>query len=75
MIILIVALSIMATIASLAGNILIACSKRSGWITWIVGNILWIEVNFLDTMNVPMVCMYIIYMIINIVGFVKWRKR
>lgn len=72
---LIVILSIMATIASLAGNILIACSRRSGWITWLVGNVLWIGVNFLGTMNVPMVCMYVVYMVINVVGFVKWRER
>lgn len=68
-------LSVVGAVLSLGGNILIARKKRSGWLWWIGGNVAWIAVNFLDTMNVAMVCMYVIYMVINIIGFVKWRKR
>ena len=68
-------LSVVGAVLSLGGNILIARKKCSGWLWWIGGNVAWIAVNFLDTMNVTMVCMYVIYMVINIIGFVKWRKR
>lgn len=67
-------LSILGSIFSLGGNILIALKKRSGWCTWIAGNIAWILVNFLGEMNVPMVLMYIAYLVINIAGFVSWAN-
>lgn len=56
----------------MGGNILIAIKKKSGWLAWIIGNILWIAVNFLGEMNIPMVVMYVIYFIINISGFISW---
>lgn len=49
--------------------------KKSGWLAWIVGNILWIIINFLDTLNIPMVLMYLAYMVINIFGFIEWRRK
>lgn len=67
-------LSILGSIFSLGGNILIALKKKSGWLAWIVGNILWIAVNVIDTMNVPMVVMYCVYMVINVIGFIKWYR-
>lgn len=67
-------LSILGSIFSLGGNILIALKKKSGWLAWIVGNILWIAVNVIDTMNIPMVVMYCVYMVINVIGFVKWYR-
>ena len=67
-------LSILGSIFSLGGNILIALKKKSGWLAWIIGNILWIAVNVIDTMNVPMVVMYCVYMVINIIGFIKWYR-
>lgn len=72
---LILILSILGTIFSLGGNILIILKKRSGWLAWIIGNILWIGINFLGTMNWPMVLMYLVYIIINISGFIKWSKK
>ncbi len=71
---LVLTLSILGSLFSLGGNVLIALKKKSGWITWIAGNIAWILVNFLDTLNVPMVLMYVAYFIINITGFVSWSK-
>ena len=67
-------LSIIATILSLGGNILIAIKKRSGWLVWILGNIVWILINFLSVMNVPMVLMYVVYFILNIIGYINWKK-
>ena len=49
--------------------------KRVGWLAWIAGNILWILINFLDVLNIPMVCMYVAYLIINISGYIEWRCK
>lgn len=68
-------LSIVGSVFSLGGNVLIAHKKRSGWLWWIAGNCAWIAVNFLGQMNVPMVLMYVMYGFINIAGYVNWRKE
>jgi nicotinamide riboside transporter PnuC len=49
--------------------------KKSGWITWIIGNLLWILINFIDTLNIPMVSMYVVYFIINVCGYIEWSKK
>lgn len=67
-------LSIIGTILSLGGNIFIAKKNRIGWLMWLIGNVVWIAVNFLGNPNIPMVLMYVVYMVINIVGFIKWGK-
>jgi hypothetical protein len=72
---LILILSILGTFFSLGGNILIILKKRIGWLAWILGNILWITVNLIGVCNWPMVLMYVVYLIINIFGFVRWRRR
>lgn len=66
-------LSILGFIFSIGGNILIMLKKRSGWLAWIIGNFLWIAVNIIGVFNLPMVLMYIVYFIINISGFLKWK--
>ena len=71
----ILALSILGSVFSLGGNVLIARKRRSGWLWWIAGNITWILVNFLGEMNVPMVVMYAAYFIINITGYKQWRRE
>lgn len=67
-------LSIIGTILSLGGNIFIAKKNRIGWLIWLIGNVVWIAVNFLGNPNIPMVLMYMVYMIINIIGFMKWKE-
>ena len=67
-------LSIIGTLLSLGGNVLIALKKRSGWLVWIAGNIVWIAVIFMSAVNYPMIFMYLVYIIINIIGYVKWQK-
>ena len=49
--------------------------KRMGWLMWILGNIAWIAVNIIGTFNLPMVIMYIVYFIINVAGFIKWKDK
>lgn len=68
-------LSILGSVFSLGGNIFIAHRKRSGWWIWIIGNLIWIAVNFLGTMNVPMVIMYVVYLVTNIMGYIEWGKK
>lgn len=68
-------LSILGMLFSLGGNLLIIKKKKSGWIAWIIGNILWIIVNFIGELNIPMVLMYLVYMIINIAGYIEWKRK
>lgn len=75
MVIVVLLVSILGSVFSLGGNILIMLKKKSGWITWIIGNLLWILYNFLSEFNLPMVLMYVAYMIINMAGFIKWKKN
>jgi len=70
---LVLILSILGFIFSIGGNVLIILKKRSGWLAWIVGNFLWIAVNLITEPNYPMILMYIVYFIINVCGFVKWK--
>ena len=72
---LIIFVSILGAIFSLGGNVLIMLKKRSGWLMWIFGNICWILYNFLTNFNLPMVLMYLVYLIINIIGFIKWKDK
>lgn len=67
-------LSIIGTILSLGGNIFIAKKNRIGFVLWFIGNVVWIAVNFFGNPNIPMILMYVVYMVINIVGFIKWGK-
>ena len=68
-------ISALGAICSLGGNIFIILKKRVGWVIWIIGNILWILYNFISKFNAPMVIMYLVYAIINIIGFIKWGKK
>lgn len=68
-------LSILGAAFSLGGNILIMLKERMGWLMWILGNIAWIAVNIIGTFNLPMVIMYIVYFIINVAGFIKWKDK
>lgn len=68
-------LSILGAVFSLGGNILIILKKRMGWLAWIFGNIAWIAVNIVGPFNLPMVIMYAVYFIINLVGFIKWKDK
>lgn len=70
----ILTLSIIALVLSLLGNILVNYKKKLGFIIWISSNVFWIVVNFLGDVNYPQVIMYIVYAILNVQGYVNWRK-
>lgn len=68
-------LSVIALVLSLTGNILINYKKRIGYIVWILSNVAWIAVNVTGQFNVPMVIMYVVYVALNIQGFVLWSRK
>jgi nicotinamide riboside transporter PnuC len=70
----ILALSIIALILSLTGNILVNYKKKLGFIIWISSNIFWIVVNFVGDKNYPQVIMYLIYAALNVQGYINWSK-
>ena len=70
----ILTLSIIALILSLVGNILVNYKKKLGFVIWISSNVFWIIVNFLGDVNYPQVIMYIVYAILNVQGYINWRK-
>ena len=68
-------LSICAMVCSLAGNYLVNCKKRIGFIVWIVSNVLWILVNLLGSPNISQIVMFLVYMALNVQGWWMWRKK
>lgn len=49
--------------------------KRSGFIVWGISNIAWIVVNLIGPINIPQIIMYLMYMGLNIHGFILWRRK
>ena len=70
----ILTLSIIALIFSLVGNILVNFKKKLGFIIWTVSNVFWIVVNFIGDMNYPQVIMYLVYVGLNIQGYINWSR-
>ena len=70
----ILTLSIIALIFSLVGNILVNFKKKLGYIIWTVSNVFWIIVNFIGDMNYPQVIMYLVYVGLNIQGYINWSR-
>ena len=71
----ILTLSIIALILSLIGNILVNYKKKLGFIIWISSNVFWIVVNYMGDVNYPQVIMYVMYVVLNIQGFINWSKK
>lgn len=67
--------SVLGTVFSLGGNLLIMAKKRLGWLVWILGNLCWIGYNWFGEWNTPMVLMYVVYFVINVGGFIEWSKK
>lgn len=68
-------LSFMALVSSLAGNTLVNYKVRNGFLVWIVSNVLWIAVNVVGELNVCQVLMFIVYMCLNVQGYVLWGRK
>ena len=67
-------ISWVATILSLAGQILINNKNKTAFPIWITSNILWIIINVMTTLNIANIVMYIVYTIMNVHGLIKWIK-
>lgn len=67
-------ISVVSLILSLCGNILINHKKKIGFIVWILSNISWIIVNFMGDPNYPQILMYVVYLILNIIGYCRWKS-
>lgn len=68
-------ISTLALILSLVGNIYVNYQKRIGFVIWTLSNVVWIIVNFMSVLNIPQVVMYLVYMCLNIHGFIMWSKK
>lgn len=67
-------MSVLALIASLTGNTMINLKKKAGFIVWIASNVMWIVVNLMGTPNIPQIAMFIVYMALNVHGYVTWTR-
>jgi nicotinamide riboside transporter PnuC len=63
-----------ALVLAVTGNLLVNFKKRFGFIIWILSNIAWIVVNIIGPTNISQIIMYVIYMGLNIHGFIYWKK-
>lgn len=66
--------SVIATICSLYGNYLVIKKNKFGFVVWLISNILWILINFIGVLNISQVIMFVIYGILNIYGWIKWKQ-
>lgn len=71
----IIFLSVIALILSLMGNVMLNFKNKFGYIVWILSNVLWIAINYLDHLNVPQVIMYLTYTLLNVHGFIRWSRN
>lgn len=69
------AVSTIALILSLIGNILVNYKKKIGFVIWIISNVFWVVVNMLGNPNYPQIIMYLIYVGLNMQGYMNWSKR
>ena len=67
-------ISAIATIYSLYGNYLVIKKNKFGFVIWLISNILWILINFIGVLNISQVIMFMIYGILNIYGWIKWKQ-
>lgn len=67
-------ISAIATICSLYGNYLVIKKNKFGFVIWLISNILWILINFIGVLNISQVIMFVIYGILNVYGWIKWKQ-
>ena len=68
-------LSFIALCCSISGNLFINFRKRIGFIVWIISNVLWIAVNFMQSFNISQVAMFVMYIGLSIHGYATWAKK
>lgn len=71
------AISVISTIFALSGNLLVNFKMKIGFLVWCVSNVTWVIYNFviLPSPNWSMIIMYIVYFVLNIMGFIMWSKK
>ena len=67
-------MSFVALVLSLAGNALINFRKRIGFFVWILSNVAWIAVNMMGNPNWSQIAMFVVYVVFNVHGWMKWGK-
>ena len=67
-------MSFVALVLSLSGNALINFRKRVGFFVWILSNVAWIVVNMMGTPNWSQIVMFVVYVALNVHGWVSWGK-
>lgn len=67
--------SALALILALTGNLMVNYKKRNGFIIWILSNIAWIIVNIIGPINISQIIMYVVYIALNVQGFINWKKK
>ena len=71
----IIVISVIAMVFSILGNILVNHKKKSGFVIWTLSNILWVIVNVIGEINIPQCIMFVLYGILNVVGWIRWSKE
>lgn len=66
--------SFVALVLSLAGNALINFRKRIGFFVWIASNVAWIAVNLMGVPNWSQIAMFVVYVALNVHGWIAWGK-
>lgn len=67
-------ISAITTICSLYGNYLVIKKNKFGFVIWLISNILWVLINFIGVLNISQVIMFVIYGILNVYGWIKWKQ-
>ncbi len=67
-------LQIIAVISGFSGSVLITRRHIGSFYCWGAANVTLIAINYLAGMHV-LIVLYVGYLILNVVGIVKWRKH
>ena len=68
-------LSVVGCTCAILGNYYVIKKRKSAFIIWTIGNFAWILYNIFGPFNMSQVIMFVFYVIINIYGYIKWRKE
>lgn|GEM_PF-2151772 len=63
-----------ATVLSCLGNVFIILKNKIGFHIWILGNIVWVYVDWFTPGMKPQIIMMVIYAGLNIWGLIEWSK-
>ena len=67
-------MSVIATVMSVGGNVLLAKKLKAVFLIWIISNVLWIIIIIMSSMNIPQLCMYAIYIGTSLYSWTNWTK-